>query len=122
MLPEDESALVARAVQGDQIAFGVLVAAHYDTVYRMAWRWVRSVEDAEDVAQDVFVKAGSSIRKFRGEAAFRTWLFKLAYSVSIDHLRKRQRSAKAMAEVQTTLPLLADSDSKHVYSHQKMSS
>ena len=83
--------IVTRARAGDRAAFGVLVAQHYDRIYRLAWRFTGSRERAEDVAQDVVVKLAGGIRGFRGESAFSTWLFRLTYTTATDALRKTQR-------------------------------
>lgn len=58
----------------------------------MAWRWLGSREDAEDVAQEVCIKLGRAIRGFRGEAEFSTWLYRLTYNATLDFMRIRKRS------------------------------
>ena len=83
--------LVKLACAGDAPAFERLVSAHYDRIYRMAWRFAGSRDRAEDIAQDVVVKLASAIRGFRGEAAFSTWLFRLTYTTATDTLRRGQR-------------------------------
>lgn len=83
--------LVAQAVAGDADAFATLVRAHYDAIYRMAWHWLGSREDAEDVAQNVCIRLARAIRSFRGDAQFSTWLFRLTYNASLDFLRARKR-------------------------------
>jgi RNA polymerase sigma-70 factor (ECF subfamily) len=84
--------LVQKAAAGCESAFKALVVAHYDDIYRMAWRWVGLREEAEDVAQDVCIKLAGAIRGFRGEAEFSTWLHRVTYTVAMDHLRARRRS------------------------------
>jgi hypothetical protein len=66
--------LVSKAAAGCASAFAALLETHYDTVYRMAWRWLGEREAAEDAAQEVCVKLAGAIRTFRGEAEFSTWL------------------------------------------------
>lgn len=80
-----------RAAAGDRAAFAALVDAHYDGVFRLAWRWTGTRERAEDIAQDVCVKLATAIRAFRGEAAFSTWLYRIAYTTAADHIRANQR-------------------------------
>ena len=87
--------LVAKAADGCETAFAALIDANYDRIYAMAWRWVGSNADAEDIAQDVCVKLGKAIHGFRGDAAFTTWLHRITYNASIDHLRARQRMQAA---------------------------
>lgn len=89
-----EPDLVGRAAGGNQAAFAALVRTHYDGIYRMAWRWLGSREDAEDVAQDVCIKLGKAIRGFRGEAEFTTWLYRLTYNATLDFMRARKRSRR----------------------------
>jgi RNA polymerase sigma-70 factor, ECF subfamily len=84
--------LVQKAAAGCESAFKALVVAHYDDIYRTAWRWVGSREEAEDVAQDVCIKLAAAIRGFRGEAEFSTWLHRVTYTAAMDHLRARRRS------------------------------
>ena len=64
---------------------------HYDRIYRLAWRKVGSRAEAEDIAQDVCVKLATAIASFRGEAAFSTWLYRIAFTTATDRLRDRQR-------------------------------
>jgi RNA polymerase sigma-70 factor (ECF subfamily) len=86
--------LIGRAAGGSEAAFAALVRVHYDGIYRMAWRWLGSREDAEDVAQDVCIKLGRAIRGFRGEAEFSTWLYRLTYNATLDFMRARKRSRR----------------------------
>ena len=86
-----DNELAKRAAAGDRASFAALVERHYDMLHRLAWRWSGSRESAEDIAQDVVVKLATAIRSFRGDAAFSTWLYRIAYSTAIDHIRARQR-------------------------------
>ncbi|MGQ0673801.1 MAG: RNA polymerase sigma factor [Hyphomicrobium sp.] len=83
--------LAGRAAAGDRAAFAALTDRHYDRVYRLAWRWSGAETLAEDIAQDVMVKLATAITSFRGESQFSTWLYRIAYAATIDHLRARQR-------------------------------
>ncbi len=86
----DESALVRRAQQGDVDAFSALVRMHQDAIYRLTSRMV-GVDAAEDIAQGAFLKAWQEIDHFAGEAAFGTWLYRIATNLCLDHLRKTAR-------------------------------
>jgi RNA polymerase sigma-70 factor (ECF subfamily) len=86
--PAADAALVAQLQQGSEIAFRTLVARFQDQVYRTALSLLRSPEDAEDVAQEVFVEVYQTIAQFRGEAALSTWLYRLATSRALQHQRR----------------------------------
>jgi RNA polymerase sigma-70 factor, ECF subfamily len=88
---EGDEALARAAAAGCRASFSALIARHYDRVYRLAWRWAGSRSEAEDIAQDVCVKLATAIKSFRGEAAFTTWLYRIAFTTATDRLRARQR-------------------------------
>ena len=91
MTDGSDNDLAFQAASGNRAAFAALIERHYDRIYRLAWRWAGSRERAEDIAQDVCVKLSSAIRTFRGEAEFSTWVYRIAYTMTIDHLRAAQR-------------------------------
>lgn len=82
---------VEAARSGDRRAFGRLVDAYQQRVYAIAYGIVRDRDEAWDVAQEAFVKAHQSLSRFEGQSAFYTWLYRIAYNVSIDHIRDRGR-------------------------------
>ncbi len=84
-------AWVEAARTGDRQAFGQLVEAYQQRVYSLAFGIVRNREDAWDVAQEAFVKAYRSLDRFQGNSAFYTWLYRITYNLSIDHLRAKNR-------------------------------
>jgi RNA polymerase sigma-70 factor (ECF subfamily) len=83
-----DAALVAQLQQGSEAAFRTLVARFQNRVYSTAFSLLRSAEDAEDVAQEVFVEVYQTIHQFRGEAALSTWLYRLATSRALQHQRR----------------------------------
>ncbi len=85
--PADDD-LVARARDGDVAAFGKLVERYQDALFNGISRMVGQREDAEDLAQEVFVKAFRSIRRFEGRSSFYTWLYSIAVNAVISHRRK----------------------------------
>ena len=82
--------LIARASKGDVDAFSRLVRAYSDLVYRGAARMVGS-EDAQDAAQEVWVRVWANIKSFRGESAFSTWLYRITVNTCLSVQRKESR-------------------------------
>lgn len=86
-----ESELVQRSREGDQEAFGQLVLRYEQKVYNLAYRFTGNADDAQDLAQEAFVKAFLSLADFRGQAAFGTWLHRIVSNLCLDELRRRRR-------------------------------
>lgn len=86
-----DEALVARAASGDKEAYRALVERYQHRVYSIAFEIVRNREDAEDVAQESFVKTYLSLKDFKGESSFFTWLYRIVYNMALD---VRRRSAR----------------------------
>jgi RNA polymerase sigma-70 factor, ECF subfamily len=86
----DERQLVRRAQKGDKEAFEVLVRRHQHRVFAVARGILKRQEDVEDIAQQVFVKAYFSLKRFDQRAAFSTWLYKITVNECWDLLRKRK--------------------------------
>jgi len=91
------SQLVARARAGDRAAGDGLVRAFAAEVYGVLFRIVGNHEDAEDLAQEVFVRALSALDLYRGDGAFGGWLLRIAVHVGRDHLRRRGRGPVRLA-------------------------
>ncbi len=86
----EEQQLVRRAQGGDVAAYEALVGAHQQRVFAVVGGILRQREDIEDVAQQVFVKAYFSLRRFDLRSAFGTWLYKIAVNECWDYLRKKR--------------------------------
>jgi RNA polymerase sigma-70 factor (ECF subfamily) len=82
---DEELVLLAR--QGDPDAFDQLVARHQSAVYRAALAALRVREDAEEVAQDAFIRAWGALGRFRGDSSFRTWILRIAWNRAISRRR-----------------------------------
>lgn len=87
----DEAALIGRARQGDPQAFEGLVLRYQRYVYNLALRVVGNPMDAEDIAQQAFVRAWRGLPQFKGEAHFSTWLYRIVTNVCYDHLPRIKR-------------------------------
>lgn len=89
--PTDDRDLVAKASQGDLAAYDELVRRYQTRIYSLAYNMTSSKEDAEDMVQDVFVKAFSSLKNFRGTSSFYTWIYRIAINRTINFVKKRKR-------------------------------
>lgn len=87
-----EKKLVELSIGGDIEAFETLIQSHQKKVYNIALRMTKNPEDAQELAQDAFVRAFTSIGKFRGDSSFSTWLYRITINVCTDFLRKRNKA------------------------------
>jgi len=83
--------LIDKTLQGDTRAFGLLVEQYQGYVFTIIVRMVKVREEAEEVAQDTFIKAFESLSSFRGESKFSSWLYSIAYRKALDRLRKNKK-------------------------------
>ena len=83
--------LIRRTQNGDTQAFNPLIRKYQRRIYNLIYQRVRDREAAEDVCQEVFLKAWQALPNFKGESAFYSWLYRIAVNCSIDALRKRNR-------------------------------
>ena len=88
--------LISRVLQGDSQAYASLVQRYQNFVFTIVLRYLKSREDAEEVAQDVFIKAYRSLADFRGTSKFSTWLYTIATTTSITALRKRKLDVQSL--------------------------
>ena len=86
----DDSLFVARAQRGDLRAFEELVNRHRNKTYAMIQNMVKNEADAWDLSQDVFVKAWKALPKFKSEAKFSTWIYRITHNAVYDFTRKRK--------------------------------
>lgn len=96
----NEQNLIDRLKQGEEAAFKEIVESSQGLVFNTALGIVQNSEDAEDVAQEVFVQLYESIHSFKGESKLSTWLYRITVSKAMDHLRKKKRK-KRFAFVQS---------------------
>jgi RNA polymerase sigma factor (sigma-70 family) len=88
--------IISRVLQGDSQAYASLVQRYQNLVFTIVLRYLKSREDAEEVAQDVFVKAYRSLADFRGTSKFSTWLYTIATTTSITALRKKKLNVQSL--------------------------
>jgi RNA polymerase sigma-70 factor (ECF subfamily) len=89
---DNDMLLVERAIDGDLPAFEQLVSRYQNRIMAYAARMLNDHDEAEDVAQEVFIKAYRSLDSFRGASSFSTWLYRITTNLCIDRARKRKRS------------------------------
>jgi len=85
-----DNEIISRVLKGEQNAYAELVNRYQAYVFTLVFRMIRTREDAEEVAQNVFIKAYRSLADFRGESKFSTWLYTIARTTSITFLRKKK--------------------------------
>jgi RNA polymerase sigma-70 factor (ECF subfamily) len=111
----DERRLIARAQAGDRNAFRALVERHQARAYTLALRIVRSAPDAEEVAQDAFVRVWTALPGFRGESSFATWLYRIVARRAFDRAQVlKNRRVREHAEEKLpehAAPAAVDDDS-----------
>ncbi|MFJ6608639.1 RNA polymerase sigma factor [Streptomyces sp. NPDC091289] len=90
VVPSDEALLVARAGEGDDEAFEVLVRRHGPAMLHLAIRLLGDRADAEDAVQDAFVNAWRKLPEFRRDASFPTWLYRIVTNRCLNRLRARR--------------------------------
>jgi len=87
----DEKDLVQRSKDGDEEAFGVLVNKYKTKMYHLAYSLTHDAQVADDLAQEVFIKAYFALDKFKGKSEFGTWIYRIAINHCRDFLRKKNR-------------------------------
>jgi RNA polymerase sigma-70 factor (ECF subfamily) len=83
--------LVKKCLQGDSQAFEELAIKYQNKIYALSYRYMGNEEDAYDMAQEAFIKAYRSLRSFKGDSSFGTWMYRIATNVCLDELRRRKR-------------------------------
>jgi RNA polymerase sigma-70 factor (ECF subfamily) len=94
---ENDEQVVARFQGGDDSAFDELVRRHRSAVYRLAYRLMGTHQDADDLAQEAFLRSYRGLRGFRGEALFRTWITRIVVNQAIN-MRQARRPAEPLTE------------------------
>jgi len=82
---------INQVLEGDANSYGILVQRYQSLVYTVVYRMVKNKEEAEEIAQDTFVKAYKSLVNYRGESKFSTWLYTIAYRKSLDAIKVKKR-------------------------------
>ncbi len=96
---------IERVLNGDHSSYATLVERHKDMVFTIANRMLKNREDAEEVAQDAFMKAYRSLRKFRKESKFSTWLYRIVYNLCVSQLRKNKKQIHSLDDEEKNIDI-----------------
>jgi RNA polymerase sigma-70 factor (ECF subfamily) len=108
MKKEDELKIVEQVKQGDLLAFRLLVDMHKTLAFNIALQVLRNREDAEEIAQDAFLKAYQSIHTFKGESKFSTWLYRIVFNLAVSRTRKKKIETSNIDDVKITDKEISD--------------
>jgi RNA polymerase sigma factor (sigma-70 family) len=105
MQQQTDLELIADTLAGNTAAYALLVNRHKRFVFTMAMKFLRNREDAEEVAQDCFVKAYQALGTFKQNAKFSTWLYTIAYTTAMSHLRRKRLPTASLDDENSSLQL-----------------
>jgi RNA polymerase sigma-70 factor (ECF subfamily) len=109
---EDDTALVLASQAGDQDAFALLVQRHQRRVFNLVYRMLQQYEEANEVTQETFLAAWQGLPRFRRNALFSTWLYRIAYNCALKQIEQRKRDNALQVAIQAEQTDLIDSDEK----------
>lgn len=96
MAYKDDKFYIEKVLNGDTNAYADLINKHKEMVFTIAVKILRNHEDAEEIAQDTFLKAFNALPNFKGDAKFSTWIYRIAYNTAISQSRKRKQEFAAI--------------------------
>lgn len=114
---QDDQKWIRRAQDGSRRAFDKLVREYVPRIFRLLYDMTSNYEDAQDLTQEAFLKAFVSIKSYRGDAKFSTWLYRIAYNVAIDFLRKDKKMQRTGWESQEKMASLKTYDPSNSVSY-----
>ncbi|KAF2336348.1 RNA polymerase sigma factor [Flavobacterium daemonense] len=82
---------IDRILQGETNLFAVLVDRYKDMIFTLSLKMIKNREEAEEAAQDTFIKVFNSLSKFKGDSKFSTWIYKISYNNCLDRLKKNKK-------------------------------
>jgi len=106
-----DSELIDQALAGDQSAYADLVKRHQRFVFTLALRFARNREDAEEIAQDCFIKAYRSLDAFQRQSKFSTWLYSIVYTTAMTSLRKKRVETASIDDEHTFIQVESQNSS-----------
>lgn len=106
----DDIDIIRRIRAGNTHAFSLLVDRHKKHVFSLALRMLKNREEAEETAQDVFIKLFKSLDSYKGDAKFQTWLYRVAYNACLDRIKKLNRERNILSIDENNIHKIADLD------------
>jgi RNA polymerase sigma-70 factor (ECF subfamily) len=97
MTTNDDIHYINLIIEGNSNAFNILVDRYKDLVFSLALKMVKNREEAEEVAQDTFIKLFKSLSQFKGDSKFSTWIYKVTYNTCLDRLKKTKREQQVVS-------------------------
>ena len=102
---EPDNLLVRRVLQGEVKAYGTIVARHQTRIFYLGLKFLHRTEDAEDFAQEVFIRAYEKLSSFQGTVPFAAWLYRIAFNLAVNKYHYKKRQVQAV----NTVDILPDS-------------
>lgn len=127
-----DTELIESVLKGNRMAYAELIKRHQRYVFTLALRFVKRREEAEEIAQDVFIKAFNALKDFQGTAKFSTWLYRITFNTAMVYNRKKKLDVvsvddeaygySAVNEIATEADYDFDNKSKSVYLNKAINS
>jgi RNA polymerase sigma-70 factor, ECF subfamily len=108
-MQETDEILIKKIAAGDERAFEEIVARHQNKIINMIYRNINSFSDAQELAQDIFVKVWNRAKTFRGESKFSTWLYRITINAVINHTKKKKPLVEIKKDIISPAGLQPDS-------------
>ncbi len=102
---------IDKVLKGEDNAFSILIDRYKNLVFTLCYRIIKDKEYAEEAAQDTFLKVYKSLAKFKGEAKFSSWIYRIAYNTSLDKLESIKRHSDSLSSINIDEYEFADMDS-----------
>ncbi len=96
MANNNDDYYIEKTLKGDTNYFGFLVEKYQNMVFALAVKMMKNREEAEEVAQDTFIKAYKSLKSFSGQSKFSTWMYRIAYNTCLDRIKKNSRFSNSI--------------------------
>lgn len=126
LMETKENVLIEKSKKGDINAFEKLIETYQKKVFNIAFGMLNNYDDANDVAQEVFIRIYKSIKNFKGESSFSTWLYRITTNACLDELRKRKNKNVVsidedilFEEGEVTRQIVDDSPTPDIIAEQK---